>query len=185
VWLWRWRRSPLRRRSDVVEAWVVLVAWTIAVVGGLLAGWVTASVTQQGLDRARAERSAVSAVLAEDAPGGASARIAGDNRVWATVRWKAPDGSLHADRAAVPPSSRAGNRITVWTDKHGALVSKPLSRGQAELQVAMSGALATVGAGGLVLAGAWIVRVRMDRRRLDQWAAEWKHLGTRGGSTTG
>ncbi|MEU2879366.1 hypothetical protein ABZ651_24505, partial [Streptomyces sp. NPDC007070] len=30
---WRWRRNPLRRTSDVVEAWLLLVAWTLAVLG--------------------------------------------------------------------------------------------------------------------------------------------------------
>ncbi len=36
--VWGWRRSPLRRRVDVVEAWGVLSAWVFAVAGGLLAG---------------------------------------------------------------------------------------------------------------------------------------------------
>jgi hypothetical protein len=39
---WRWRRNPLRRRSDVVEAWLLLAAWTIALVSGLIVGLLTA-----------------------------------------------------------------------------------------------------------------------------------------------
>lgn len=38
VRLWRWRRNPLRLRSDLVEAWIMLVTWVFALVGGLLAG---------------------------------------------------------------------------------------------------------------------------------------------------
>ena len=36
--LWRLRRNPLRRGSDLVEAWVLLVACVLAVVGGALVG---------------------------------------------------------------------------------------------------------------------------------------------------
>jgi hypothetical protein len=32
---WRWRRNALKRRIDVVEAWVVLVGWVFALLGGL------------------------------------------------------------------------------------------------------------------------------------------------------
>ena len=35
VWLWRWRRNPLRRRADVVEGWVVLGVGLLAVLAGL------------------------------------------------------------------------------------------------------------------------------------------------------
>ena len=38
VRMWRWRRSPLRRRCDLVEAWVVLAGWVIALVCGVVAG---------------------------------------------------------------------------------------------------------------------------------------------------
>ncbi|MYS43445.1 hypothetical protein GTY23_19820, partial [Streptomyces sp. SID5998] len=50
---WRWRRNPLRRTSDVVEAWILLVAWTLAVLGGLVAGLLTAGAVQQSADRVR------------------------------------------------------------------------------------------------------------------------------------
>ena len=32
TWLWRRRRNPLRRRTDVVEAWVVLALWVVPLV---------------------------------------------------------------------------------------------------------------------------------------------------------
>lgn len=35
---WRWRRNPLRRRSDAVEAWVVLVTSVVMAAGMPLAG---------------------------------------------------------------------------------------------------------------------------------------------------
>ncbi|MGW7169616.1 hypothetical protein ACWGH3_30930 [Streptomyces sp. NPDC054884] len=35
---WRWRRNPLRRQADIVEAWIVLAVWTVIVLGGTLVG---------------------------------------------------------------------------------------------------------------------------------------------------
>ncbi|WP_328743832.1 Rv1733c family protein [Streptomyces sp. NBC_00285] len=99
---WRWRRNPLRRRSDVVETWAVLVAWALAVAGGLLAGLVTAVTVERGLDRERAERQGVSAVVTKDAVDEVSARPDGNRRAWAPVRWVAPDGWSHTDRTRHP-----------------------------------------------------------------------------------
>lgn len=34
---WRWRRNPLRRHSDVVEAWTALIVAVLLLVGAPLA----------------------------------------------------------------------------------------------------------------------------------------------------
>ncbi|WP_326655567.1 MULTISPECIES: hypothetical protein [unclassified Streptomyces] len=68
VWGWRWRRNPLRRRSDAVEAWIVLVTWVLALIGGAVAGGVAAYCVDQAIERERAGRQAVPAVLVSDAP---------------------------------------------------------------------------------------------------------------------
>lgn len=67
VRLWRWRRNPLRRRSDVVEAWVIVVGWVFALVCGLLVGLVAADAVERDTEGQREERRQVSAVLVEDA----------------------------------------------------------------------------------------------------------------------
>ncbi|MBW8820836.1 MAG: hypothetical protein JF598_22125, partial [Streptomyces sp.] len=40
---WRWRRNPLRRRSDVIEAWTVLAVAALMLLGaplvGAVVGW--------------------------------------------------------------------------------------------------------------------------------------------------
>ncbi|WP_420709208.1 hypothetical protein [Streptomyces sp. AS58] len=46
--LWRWRSNPLRRREDVVEAWVVLTVRVIVAVAGAVAGLVTARSAEHG-----------------------------------------------------------------------------------------------------------------------------------------
>ncbi|MFD9903677.1 hypothetical protein ACFWX4_05310, partial [Streptomyces sp. NPDC059063] len=52
---WRWRRSPLRRRSDVVEAWAVLLVGTVLILGVPAAGFVAGAVVRSD---ARAEAGA-------------------------------------------------------------------------------------------------------------------------------
>jgi hypothetical protein len=188
VRLWRWRRNPLRRRSDVVEPWVVLAGWMLGVVGGLLAGLGAADVVQRAADRQRAESSAVSAVLAEDADNAddkVPAQAVSDQQVRATVRWTAPDGSTRTDQTLVPSTTPAGGRITVWVDKSGELTTEPLAAGEARLHAAMGGVLATTGAGGVVLCAVWATRTRLDRQRMEQWAAEWERIDTRWGRRTG
>jgi hypothetical protein len=84
VRLWRWRQNSLRRRSDVVEAWVIVVGWVFALVCGLLAGLMAADAVERDAERQREERRQVSAVPIEDAQDRMPQRAATDYRVWAT-----------------------------------------------------------------------------------------------------
>lgn len=185
VRLWRWGRNPLRRRSDIVEAWVLCAACVLALVGGLLAGLATQGAVERNLDQQRVGRQAVSAVLIENARGKPSAGAADDNRVWTTVRWTAPDGTPHTGQTKVGPDTPARTRVTVWTDQHRALTSKPASHQEAQLQAALVGVLTGAITLGLVAGGAVATRVFLDRRRMEQWAADWARTDTRWGGKTG
>lgn len=55
-WLWRWRANPLRRKDDVLEAWLVLAVWALISVGGTLAGVFTARAAYDVFAQQRAER---------------------------------------------------------------------------------------------------------------------------------
>ncbi|MFC3572301.1 hypothetical protein ACFOZ0_03170 [Streptomyces yaanensis] len=177
---WRWRRSPLRRRSDVVEAWIVLAAWLFALVAGVCAGLATADAVDQRFVRQRAERRAVRAVLVRDAPEHTDAREVGGRRVLADVRWTAADGSLRQTRTRVTPGTAAGTRITLWTDRQGVLRGRPVAPAEAAVTAVTFGALAAGAAGGGVgWAGTRAVRLCVDRRRMEQWAKEWARLDSR------
>lgn len=67
VRLWRWRRNPLRRRSDVIEAWVVLCGWLLALVGAVFGGLVAADAVVRSAEHQRAQSHKVTAVLVKDA----------------------------------------------------------------------------------------------------------------------
>ncbi|MDN3029272.1 hypothetical protein [Streptomyces sp. S.PB5] len=185
VRLWRWRRNPLRRPGDLAEAWVLLTAWLLALVGGLIAGVVTARAIEELADRQRAEVREVSAVLVEDAENRGPARVAPDHRVWVTVRWTVPGGPAHEDQARVPYGTRAGSTVPLWTDGAGRITSEPLSPAESRLHGLAGGALAASGLGATVLGAAWVLRLRMEQRRLAQWDEEWERIDTRRGGKTG
>ncbi|MFE9022898.1 hypothetical protein ACFYNL_30625 [Streptomyces sp. NPDC007808] len=185
VRLWRWRSSPLRRRSDVIEGWVVLCGWLFALVGAVWGGMLAADAVVASAERQRAESREVSAVLVKDAEDPGASRVTTDHLVWATVRWTDTEGATRTDEARVPPHTRAGSRVDVWTDRHGAVVNEPLSENEMLLHSIAGGVLAAAGAGGVVLGCTWVVRLGLERRRLEQWAAEWERMDTPWGWKTG
>ncbi|QKZ17997.1 Rv1733c family protein [Streptomyces chartreusis] len=185
VRLWRWRRNPLRRRSDVIEAWVVLCGWLLALVGAVFGGLVAADAVVRSAEHQRAQSHKVTAVLVKDAEDPGPARVTTDHLVWAPVRWTDPNGSTRTDEARVPPHMKAGGKVQVWTDRTGVLPKEPLTQTEMMLHAVAGGILAGAGAAGLVLGSAWVVRLGMERRRLDQWAAEWERVDTPWGWKTG
>ncbi|MFE9451790.1 hypothetical protein [Streptomyces sp. NPDC006739] len=178
VRLWRWGHNPLKRHSDVVEAWIVLVTWALALLGGVLAGVVAAQATDSAFAARRAQVHAVSAVLTDDAAKTPSGGSGYDNgRVWAAVRWTDAVGNVHTGQAKVLPGSHVGSRLTVWADRTGGIVSPPPSGTGATLQVVLTGALVAPLAGATVWAGGWLIRTRLLRRRLAEWEEEWEQVG--------
>ncbi|MBL1108568.1 hypothetical protein JK361_28950 [Streptomyces sp. 5-8] len=186
VRLWRWRRNPLRRHSDVVEAWIVLAGWVLALVAGVVAGLVAVQTSESAFAARQARVHPVSAVLTD---GAARTPATGggydDGRVWAAVRWTDRDGSVHTDRAKVFPGAPAGSRVTVWTNQTHRVVPAPVTGTAADLQSALTGALVAPAAGALVWGAGWLVRNRLIRRRMAEWDAEWKQIGPRWGNFSG
>ncbi|MGV9561360.1 Rv1733c family protein [Streptomyces sp. NPDC003480] len=185
VWWWRWRRNPLRRRSDALEAWVLLTVWVVSVVGGLLTGLAATHSVEHGLARERAEWRPVVALLTRDAPKATAATASGGGRVWADVRWTGTDGRSHAGEARVAAGSRTGAAVTVWTDGSGSLVNRPASRPEARMRAVMVGVLVGASVAVVPYLGGRIARERLERRRMAQWDAAWARFGPMWGRTTG
>ncbi|WP_328690302.1 hypothetical protein OHA74_14135 [Streptomyces phaeochromogenes] len=175
VRLWRWRRNPLKRRSDVTQAWAGLAVGTAIVVGAPMAGAATAWGVQDVLSQQRQDRHPAAAVLTEGAPAGPV--YAGGGQLRAAVRWTAPDGSVRTGDAQVDAGLKEGVRTTVWTDDRGGLTGRPPTPAEAETRADLAGALAAVGAGVLLLAGGRTLRWRLDRGRAAEWEREWAQVG--------
>jgi hypothetical protein len=185
VWLWRWRRNPLKRRSDALEAWIVLAVWSVTVVGGVSTGLAAAHSVDRGLAVERTEWRAVVALLTEDAPKATAATAAGGEQVWAKVSWTAMDGSSHTGQARVAAHSPKGTSVTVWTDRDGSLVTRPDTASQAQMRATMVGVLMGASAAAVPFVGGRIVRERLERRRMAQWDEAWARFGQTWGRKTG
>ncbi|MFF5958084.1 Rv1733c family protein [Streptomyces luteogriseus] len=187
VWLWRWRRNPLRRRADRVEAWVVLGVWLLTVLVGVLAGTAVSRSVEDGLARERDEWRPLVARLAERAPGTASENVpvSRAEHVWATARWTSADGSEHSGQLRVPAGSAAGAPVTVWTDAEGRQVTRPVTEPQARVRASLIGGVAGLCAAVVPVVAGRALRGRLERRRIDQWDAEWARFGPMWGRTAG
>ncbi|MBK3574440.1 hypothetical protein JHN63_11555 [Streptomyces sp. MBT65] len=181
---WRFRRNPLRRRSYLVEAWVLLAAWILAVVAAVGVGAWTNLAVERHIDALRADRHSVPAVLVEDAQRTVGTADGSDN-YRATVRWTAADGTQAMGLARVDSSSKAGSTTHVWLDAKGRLVPNPPTATQARIEGVVLGVWAAAGAGGAVLLVGRGVSGRLERRRLEQWDAEWARIGPQWGHKTG
>ncbi|MEV0239704.1 hypothetical protein AB0I06_07140 [Streptomyces sp. NPDC050674] len=187
VWLWRWRRNPLKRRADRLEAWVVLGVWLLTVFVGAAAGAAVSRSVEDGLAQERATWRPVAARLAERAPGApaGAAPASRAERVWATARWNAPDGSEHSGLLRVPAGSAAGTPVMVWTDPDGRQVTRPVTVAQARVRAWLTGGAAGVCAAAVPLVAGRALRSRLERRRLDRWDVEWARFGPMWGRTAG
>jgi hypothetical protein len=183
VRLWRWRRNPLKRRSDVAEAWMVLAAGVLMVVGAPAVGVATGLGVEEAELRQSQDWHRVSAVLTRTAPPATESVYSdsGNGRVAATVRWTASDGSYRTGKALVEPGREAGARTLVWLDEHGVPQDDPVTPVQAQAGGMVVGASAATGTCLLVLGGRWAVRQRLDLRREAEWEREWAETGPRWG----
>ncbi|WP_406438051.1 hypothetical protein OHB14_55945 [Streptomyces sp. NBC_01613] len=187
---WRWRSNPLRRHSDVVEAWIVLAAWTVATVGAVAAGVVGAQAVEHAVEQDRADRRPVSAVLVKTVPGSGRDVVTGIryDRVRGTVHWTdVRDGkrTVRTGMVDVKPSAKPGSEVPAWTDGHGRLVSAPVTSVEASTRVVLAGSGAALATGLVVLGGGRLVRLRVQRRATERWGAEWERVGREWGHTTG
>ncbi|MFF3088093.1 hypothetical protein OG749_09400 [Streptomyces nojiriensis] len=200
--VWRWRRNPLRRPTDLFEAWVAFAALVCVLVVAPAIGWVAGlrvdGTLQQAAHQQRQERHLVPAVVLRPAPEpaaapGASASASADasaqrtapHRTQIVAAWTAPDGSSHqgtVPAAEEPP--RPGERFRIWTDARGRLVGQPLDPSAAVFHAGMAGLAAAICVATLVeTVRRLVVRRLMHRRyiRLDRaWAAagpDWGRAG--------
>ncbi|WP_030209151.1 hypothetical protein [Streptomyces sp. NRRL S-87] len=196
--VWRWRRNPLCRRTDLVEAWVALAALAclllLAPAAGALAGLRVDRTLQAAVREQAADRTLVHAVvvrpLAAPPPGGVSTDAAALRQSPAPPQvlaaWTAPDGTRHsgtlaADERAEP--LRTGQDVPLWTDGHGRIVPRPLDSGTAVAHAALAGIAAAAVVAALAETLRRLVVRRLTHRRYAQLDRAWASVGPDWGRT--
>ncbi|MYW43366.1 hypothetical protein, partial [Streptomyces sp. SID161] len=185
--LWRWRRNPLRRTTDLAEAWVALVALLLITVAapviGCLVGASTGASLQRSAREQRHTRHLVTATVVRElggalpeadpeTPSGREAR----SRVLA--RWTAPDGTRrHGPALADLRSPHRGDRFGLWTDPHGAVTTRPLDVVTATAHAVLAGLGAALLTAALAEGGRRLTVWRLVRRRYARWDRAWERAG--------
>lgn len=191
--LWRWRRNPLCRRTDLAEAWVALVALLLIAVAAPVTGALAGTAAQNSLQRsAQAQhrsRHLVTATVvrrlqtthAEPDPDVAPAR---DTRSRVLARWTAPDGTpRHGPVMSELESPRKGDRFRLWMDPHGRIVTRPLDSATATTHAVLAGIGAALLVAGAVEAGRQLTVWRQVRHRYARWDQAWDRTGPDWGRT--
>ncbi|MFI1165524.1 hypothetical protein ACH4UM_18400 [Streptomyces sp. NPDC020801] len=191
--LWRWRRNPLRRTTDLVESWVALVALLLILLAAPTIGSLTGSLAQGALQQSvrdqRQARHPVTATvvrrLERDVPEPDPEISTGRDVLSRVVAdWTAPDGTRW--RGPVTTGLRTphpGDHFTLWTDDHGVTVTRPLDSATATTHAVLAGLGAAVGAAGLVEGIRRLIVRRLVRRRYARWDQAWDRAGPDWGRT--
>ena len=170
--------NPLRRASDRAEAGMIAALAVAFLLGApliALAVWQLAMSTSFTTTRAeRAGWRPVPARLVTRAPFSYSYDVA------VPARWRAPDGTGHRGWIRVPPGTRAGTAVTVWSGPTGRLGRSPMTRSQAAIQATCTAAIAVPCWGMLLLGTGALSRRLLDARRLAAWDADWEAADRRG-----
>ncbi|MFJ5733174.1 Rv1733c family protein [Streptomyces paradoxus] len=174
---WRWRSSPLRRRSDVIEAWTVLVVAVLILVGAPLAGtaaarWAHGEARSVSAEQ-RAERHRVRAEVIDRNDDTLPSVQAGQHAYRATVRWSEPGEGTRTATARVPADTRQGETVDVWFDDRGRNVLPPVDDSAVWQHTLTIGTCAAGGAVLVVLVGHFLVRRVALRHRLAEWDRAW------------
>ncbi|MEU7024078.1 hypothetical protein ABZ990_25950 [Streptomyces sp. NPDC046203] len=194
--LWRWRHNPLRRTTDLIEAWVALTAAVLLCLGAPLAGWTVGTAADTSLRReaktqARERFSTVARVVSvtdRRAEGPAAADPVEEHRPRPAVVavWTAPDGTPRSGTLATSrQQARPGVTFLLWTDRSGRIAAPPMLPSVARAHALITGFTVALFAGILVeTARRLAVRLLLRRRyaRLDRaWAEagpDWGRTGT-------
>ncbi|MCX4552622.1 hypothetical protein OG204_03635 [Streptomyces sp. NBC_01387] len=191
--VWRWRHNPLRRGTDLAEAWVALAAVLLIAVVSPVVGWLCGALTDSALQdaaqeqrrhrhattatvvRALADRSVVANPdgVADAVPRGRVAAV-----------WTGVDGSRHSgplstfDRDDLP-----GAHLRIWTDDRGRIVSRPMKASTARAHAVLAGTGAAAAAAGLIVLGRRFVVWRLVRGRYVRLDRAWAKAGPDWGRT--
>ncbi|CAM5305377.1 hypothetical protein STENM36S_05207 [Streptomyces tendae] len=175
---WRWRRNPLRRRSDVVEAWTTVIVALLLFVAAPLLGAATAwwgyGQARSIVAEQRAERHHVRATVVDRQSATLpTSQLSGQQSYRATVHWKAADGTEKSTTARVPADTRHGDRVEVWLDSRGQSVPPPSDGAELWQHSATIGSFTTIGTALTVLLAHRAVRAVALRRRMAEWDRDW------------
>ncbi|MFF3290483.1 hypothetical protein [Streptomyces sp. NPDC003023] len=193
--VWRWRHNPLRRATDLLEAWLAVVTALLIITTAPAVGRLSGALAEESLRQSvRAQRLQHHVTTATVTGPRTSPRpvafdpesaVADERRGAVPAKWTSPDGSPRTGTVVTNlPSARPGDTFPVWTDSSGRIVARPMAAATADVHAALAGAGAALAWAVLVEGARRLVLRQLVRRRhaaLDRaWAAvgpDWGRAG--------
>jgi hypothetical protein len=185
VLLWRWRRNPLRRRTDLAQAWIALGLF-LAVLAAIpaamfLVGDAAYHHQQQTARHEAATRHHTTAVLLHDAPrhpepGSAEAK---ETLYPVTVRFAGPRGHTRTAEADVAPGLPADSTVRIWVSDDGKITEPPLAPEQVRSRAMGCALLAAMAVPLIGTALYGYISRRLERRNLAGWDTAWARTAPR------
>ncbi|MGW1049131.1 Rv1733c family protein [Streptomyces sp. NPDC001118] len=185
--LWRWRHNPLRRSTDLAEAWVALVALVLIAVAVPVTGCLVGAAAQDSLQRSVREqhrtRHLVIATVVRDLGETALDPDPDTTTVHETHRrvladWTAANGTHRSGPALADlKSPHPGDHFRLWTDPQGRIAARPLDSPTATTHAVLAGIGAALLVAGLVEGGRRLTVWRMVRSRYARWDQAWDRAG--------
>lgn len=193
IGLWRWRRNPLRRTTDLIEAWVALTAAVLLCLAVPAAGVVAGLSANASLQRAvraqyqeRVPTVARVVRIADQDPAQRTAEAAGEQRLRPAVvaDWTAPDGSTRTGTVnTTRQHAHPGDAFPLWTDRAGRAVPPPMHPETARAHALIAGLTVALLAGLLVETARRLAVHRLVRRRYARLDRAWAQAGPDWGRT--
>jgi hypothetical protein len=175
-------RNPLRRRTDRIEAAIILATMILLLVAVPLAAFVIGRqaddlALRQAHARQAAEHAVTAVLLQQAPPTGAPDPYTSVQWTTALARWQPPGQRPRSGEVPAPAGTRAGRTVTVWTDASGAITTPPPDHRVIAGDVCLGAVATWLIMSSLVLASSGLARRALDRRRLCAWDAEWRAAG--------
>ncbi|MFI9830940.1 hypothetical protein ACIHIX_25040 [Streptomyces sp. NPDC051913] len=185
VLLWRWRRNPLRRRTDLAQGWIAAALLVAVLATTPVAMFLVGDAAYRHyLETARhqaATRHHTPAILVRDAPrhpepGSDEAKKA---LYPASVRFTDPHGHTRTAKADVEPALPAGSTVRVWVDNESKITDPPMTMTQVRDHVMGYAVLAAMAVPLLGAAAYGYASRRLERHNLARWDAAWADVARR------
>lgn len=172
--------NPLRRRSDLIAAWLlpaaVIVFLALGPLVASIAVWLGHADNAATRQAQRSLAPVPGVVLAAAAGPMMSANGTNSWIVWVPAHWTAA-GHPRAGKIPAISGTKAGSTVPVWLDHAGNVRMPPLTAAQARDRDIVAAGTALAALAVALACVALICRWRLDRARLVSWEAAWRSVG--------
>ena len=177
-------RNPLVRRSDRIEALMLILGIALVLVTAPIAGAVGTAVYSSRAavyeQQVRTRHTVAATVLADSTSTVRPYTVSFDIR----ARWQ-DRGVQHEELLGWDRPANAGDRLSIWVNDKGDYAGPPTGHKRAVSDAIIAGAVLWLSVIALVAAAIGLARFRLDRRRHAQWDRGLRGLvGDDGGRTS-